>query len=133
MRVRKFEEEEWIEVAEENFGHREETELSIYGEQYRIAPRNVSLYDIDESSEGCAHVYGQIIKISTLLENDSIECVACANCKLFGLTSFSAESGVYGYCRVDSHERTGREMVNAAHDCSRHELAEDWKTRHGRT
>ncbi|MCP4096634.1 MAG: hypothetical protein GY748_10370, partial [Planctomycetaceae bacterium] len=56
MRVRKSEDEEWLEVAEENFGHREETELSIYGERYRIAPRNVSLYDIDESSEGCAHV-----------------------------------------------------------------------------
>ena len=133
MRVRKIGDEEWIEISEEKFGHWEGKELGIFEKRYPIAPKNKDVFSIDETSEGCAHVYGQIIKISSLFEVDEIESIACASCKLFSLSGRSAESGWAGYCYVDGVGRFSDNLVNAAHHCDRHELAEDWKTRHGRT
>lgn len=128
MRVRKFGEEEWIEVVVENFGQNVMNEITVFGKQYPIMPRDQDLY-CPPVDTGCAHVYGQIIRLEPLFEEDSIECVACTNCKFFRLSTFSAESGWAGYCCEDGF----KEQVHAAHHCDSHEHADNWKTRHGRT
>ena len=128
MRVRKKVEDVGLDVAEEEFGHSEEKKLRIFGNEYPVAPRNEDLYSISETSKGCAHVYGQLLKLSRLLEEDSLEIIACANCKFFRLSNLSAQSGRFGYCRVDDPY-----SVNAAHHCPQHEFADNWETRHSRT
>jgi len=126
--VRKNVEEGLLEVAEEEFGNSEENTIRIYGKEYPVAPCNEDLDSISESSKGCAHVYGQLVKLSRLLENDLLEVVACANCKSFRLSNFSAQSGRLGYCRAEDPC-----SVNAAHHCHQYEFADNWKTRHGLT
>lgn len=128
MRVRKFDDEEWIEVAVENFGQKVMNEISVLGKQYPVVPADRDLQGLLDET-GCAHVYGQIIRIAPLFEEDAIECVACTNCKFFKLSTFSAESGWAGYCCEDG----SKESVHAAHHCDSHEHADNWKTRHGPT
>ncbi|MDA7925649.1 hypothetical protein N9061_01915 [bacterium] len=128
MRVRKFYDEEWIEVAVENFGQKVANEISVLRKQYPVVPTDRGLQDhLDET--GCAHVYGQIVRIAPLFEEDAIECVACTNCKFLRLSNFSAESGSAGYCCEDG----SKAPVHAAHHCDSHEHADNWKTRHGPT
>ncbi len=127
MRVRKSGEEDWVHVSEETFGSSVKEELTVYGKQFPIEPCDQDFFNWD-NDKGCIHVYGQIIRISPLLEEASIEAVACSNCKFFRMSTFAAESRRLGYCTVDGF----KDLKHAAHDCDCHEPSDNWKTRFAR-